>query len=46
MRKKHTQYQVIILHSMCNFMKELWKPVQLQVSYALALHKVKIEKWE
>ena len=29
-----------------NFMKEHWKPVQLQVSYALALHKVKIEKWE
>ena len=27
-------------------MKEHWKPVQLQVSYALALHKVKIEKWE
>ena len=30
----------------CNFMKEHWKPVQLQVSYALSLHKVKIEKWE
>ena len=27
-------------------MKEHWKPVQLQVSYALALHKVKIERWE
>ena len=46
MRKKPTQSQVIILHSTCNFMKEHWKPVQLQVSYALALHRVEIEKWE
>ena len=45
-QEKTTHNPKSLYYIMHNFMKENWKPIQLQVSYALVLHKVNIEKWE